>query len=227
MNNNFDDALTKVSLHILKFVKNNKIIALGSGHASATFAETLSMFVRKNRIKIKAVPTSSQIKMVVEKNNYIQLIESDNLDEVDIMFDGADQIDKEKNLVKGRGGALLMENILMNMSKNVIIIADESKFVNKINIDIPIEIHKSARSYIMKKLIGINGKPTLRTNNKRYPIITENGNMIIDCGFGIIEKPQILLNKMINIPGVLEVGIFKRKPDIIYKANLDGSFNIL
>ena len=227
MNNNFDDALTKVSLHILKFIKNDKIIALGSGHASATFAETLSVFVRKNRIKIKVVPTSSQIKMVVEKNDCIQLIESDNLDEVDVMFDGADQIDSEKNLVKGGGGALLMENILMNMSKNVIIIADESKFSNKIDIGIPIEIHKSARSYITKKLMVMNGKPILRTNIKKYPIITENGNMIIDCNFGIIEKPQILLNKIMTIPGVLEVGIFKKKPDIIYKANLDGSFNIL
>ncbi len=227
MNNGFDDALTNVSNDILKFIKNGKIIALGSGHASSIFAKTLSMFVKTNKIKIKAVPTSSQIKMVVEQNNYIQLIESDHLDEVDVMFDGADQIDKERNLVKGGGGALLKENILMNMSKNVIIMADESKFVNKMDISIPIEIHNSARSYITKKLIKINGKASLRIASKGYPIITENGNMIIDCDFGTIRKPQILLKKIMKIAGVLEVGIFQRKPDIIYKANLDGSFNIL
>lgn len=227
MNNSFVDALTNISKDALKFITNDSIIALGSGNATTIFTKTLSKFVNTNKIRIKIIPTSLQIKLIIEKNPDVQLMESSYLNEVDIMFDGADQIDSQKNLVKGGGGALLRENILMNMAKKVVVIADSSKFVNKLNTNIPIEIHQSAREYVIKKLIEIKGAPLLRVAAKGYPIITENGNIIIDCNFDEIDNPQKLSKEIISIAGVLEVGIFKKKPDVIYKANLDGSFDIL
>ncbi|MCY3976431.1 MAG: ribose 5-phosphate isomerase A [Thaumarchaeota archaeon] len=227
MNNSFVDALTNISKDALKFITNDSIIALGSGNAATIFTKTLSKFVNTSKIRIKIIPTSLQIKLIIEKNPEAQLMESSYLNEVDIMFDGADQIDSQKNLVKGGGGALLRENILMNMAKKVIIIADSSKFVNKLNTNIPIEIHQSAREYVIKKLIEIKGAPLLRVAAKGYPVITENGNIIIDCNFDEIDNPQKLSKEIISIAGVLEVGIFKKKPDVIYKANLDGSFDIL
>ncbi|MCY3854535.1 MAG: ribose 5-phosphate isomerase A [Thaumarchaeota archaeon] len=227
MNNSFVDALTNISKDALKFITNDSIIALGSGNAATIFTKTLSKFVNTSKIRIKIIPTSLQIKLIIEKNPEAHLMESSYLNEVDIMFDGADQIDSQKNLVKGGGGALLRENILMNMAKKVIIIADSSKFVNKLNTNIPIEIHQSAREYVIKKLIEIKGAPLLRVAAKGYPVITENGNIIIDCNFDEIDNPQKLSKEIISIAGVLEVGIFKKKPDVIYKANLDGSFDIL
>ena len=143
------------------------------------------------------------------------------------MFDGADQIDKNKFLIKGGGGALLKENILISAAKKVVIMADKSKFVKNLNRTVPVEIHPSSRKIITDSIVKIGGKFTLRLLDRGYPFITENGNLILDCDFGIIKNPKSLQQKISNMPGVLEVGIFTRIPDIIYKAKSNGKFDIL
>ncbi len=105
--------------------------------------------------------------------------------------------------------------------------ADKSKFVKDFNKTIPVEIHPSSRKIITTKIIKISGKSTLRTLKRGYPFVTENGNLILDCDFGTIKNPKSLQEKISNMPGVLEVGIFTRKPDIIYKAKTNGKFEIL
>lgn len=219
-------SLKSIANNALQFIKDDDIIGLGSGYAATVFVRKLSTFLEKKNIVINGVTTSLQIKLIAENTN-IQLIESDVLDSIDIMFDGADQIDKKKNLIKGGGGALLRENIINNMSKKVIIIADESKFVDNLCTNIPIEIHPISRNFVIKSLIKLGGNPKIRIWKKGYPIITENGNIIIDCSFGKIKEPKKLANKLINIPGVFENGIFTRKPDVIYKAYFNGDFDIL
>ena len=167
-----------------------------------------------------------QIKLIAEKGG-LELIDADQIDKIDLVFDGADQIDKNKFLIKGGGGALLKENILISAAKKVIIMADSSKFVKDFNRTIPIEVQTSARQIVWKKIEKIDGKPELRTLDRGYPFFTENSNIILDCGFGVIKNPKILQQKLLNIPGVIEVGIFTRKPDIIYKAKANGKFEIL
>ena len=139
----------------------------------------------------------------------------------------ADQIDKNKFLIKGGGGALLKENILISAAKKVIIMADSSKFVKNFNSTIPIEVQPSARQIVWKKIGKIEGKPELRTLDRGYPFFTENSNIILDCDFGVIKNPKILQQNIINVPGLIEAGIFTRKPDIIYKAKANGKFEIL
>ena len=143
------------------------------------------------------------------------------------MFDGADQIDKNKFLIKGGGGALLKENILISAAKKVIIMADKTKFVTNFNRSVPIEIHPLARSIVSKKISEIGGKPDLRSLDRGYPFVTENGNFILDSSFGTIKNPKTLRQKILNISGVLEVGIFTRKPDVIYRAKANGKFDVL
>ena len=222
----FDNAIKALSVDALKFVKNDYVIGLGSGRAASTFVKTLSKFVKTKKIDIKCIPTSMQIKLIAEKGG-LRLIDADQIDKIDAVFDGADQIDKNKFLIKGGGGALLKENILISAAKKVIIMADKSKFVTNFNRTVPIEVHPSARKIITKNILKIGGVPTLRVLERGYPFLTENGNVILDCDFGIIKNPKILQQKMLNMPGVLEVGIFTRKPDIIYKAKTNGKFDIL
>jgi len=167
-----------------------------------------------------------QIKIIAEKGG-LQLIEPDQIDKIDLVFDGADQIDKNKFLIKGGGGALLKENILISAAKKVIIMADSTKFVKNFNRTVPIEVQPLARQIVWKKIEKLGGKPELRTLDRGYPFFTENSNIILDCGFGVIKNPKILQQKLLNIPGVIEVGIFTRKPDIIYKAKANGKFEIL
>ena len=167
-----------------------------------------------------------QIKIIAETGG-LQLIEPDQIDKIDLVFDGADQIDKNKFLIKGGGGALLKENILISAAKKVIIMADSTKFVKNFNRTVPIEVQPLARQIVWKKIEKLGGKPELRTLDRGYPFFTENSNIILDCGFGVIKNPKILQQKLLNIPGVIEVGIFTRKPDIIYKAKANGKFEIL
>ena len=221
----YDDAIKALSNDALKLVKNHQTIGLGSGRAATAFVKSLSLFVKKKKLNVKCIPTSLQIKLEAEKGK-LHLMDT-VLDKIDIVFDGADQIDRVKNLIKGGGGALLRENILINAAKKVVIMADESKFVTNFNRNVPVEVHPLARSTVTKHISKIGGKSTIRTLDRGYPFITENGNIILDCNFGVIKKPKILQEKIKKISGILEVGIFTRKPDIIYKARSNGKFDII
>ena len=222
----FDDAIKALSLDALKNVKDGYVLGLGSGRAATVLVKLLSKYIKTKKISVKCVPTSMQIKLIAEKGG-LQLIDADQIDKIDLVFDGADQIDKNKFLIKGGGGALLRENILISAAKKVIIIADNSKFVKDFNRTVPIEIHPLARQIIWKKIEKIGGKPELRILDRGYPFFTENSNIILDCDFGVIKNPKALQQKLLNIAGVIEVGIFTRKPDIIYKAKANGKFEIL
>ncbi len=222
----YDNAIKALSIDALKLIRNNFVVGLGSGRAATALVKSLSNYVKSKNFDIKCVPTSMQIKLIAEKGG-LSLIDIDQIDKLDIVFDGADQIDKNKFLIKGGGGALLKENILISAAKRVVIMADKSKFVKDFNRTIPVEIHPSSRKIITTKIIKISGKPTLRTLKRGYPFVTENGNLILDCDFGTIKNPKSLQEKISNMPGVLEVGIFTRKPDIIYKAKTNGKFEIL
>ena len=221
-----DDAIKALSSDTLKLIKDGYVLGLGSGRAATALVRSLSLYLKENNIKVKVVPTSLQIKMEAEKGG-IPIIEADQIEHIDVVFDGADQIDEEKNMIKGGGGALLREKILINIAKKVVIIADESKFVKKLNRSVPIEVHAFARNTAAKHIHDYGGKPVLRTIERGYPFVTENGNIILDCDFGEIPKPNELAEKIIQIPGVIEVGIFTRKPDVIYKAKENGKFDVL
>jgi ribose 5-phosphate isomerase A len=220
-----DDAIKALSSQALKMVKDNHIIGLGSGRAATAIVRTLSKHLKKNGLSIKAIPTSLQIKMEAEKGG-ISVIEPDQIDHIDLVFDGADQIDAKGNMIKGGGGALLREKILISIAKKVVIIVDESKFAKKLDRSVPVEVHQFARNIAAIKIRKYGGKPHLRLLDRGYPFVTENGNIIFDCEFGEISKPNELARKIIEIPGVIEVGIFS-KPDIIYKIKENGKFEIL
>ena len=222
----FGDAISALSTDALKFVKDGYVLGLGSGRAATAFVRVLTFFIKTKKIDVKGVPTSLQIKLVAEKGR-IPLLDADQVDHIDVVFDGADQIDSQKNLLKGGGGALLKENILINSAKKVVIMADTTKFVKYLNRSVPVEVHPMARNLVSKSIAKLGGKPVLRTLDRGYPFVTENGNIILDCNFGIIKNPKTLAQKIIQLAGVMEVGIFTRKPDVIYKAKTNGKFEII
>lgn len=222
----FDDAIEALSIDALKFVKDGFIIGLGSGRASTALVKSLALLIKTKNYKITGVPTSLQIKMIAEKLG-IPLIEADQVDHIDIVFDGADQIDSQRFVIKGGGGALLRENILFSLAKKVIIMADKSKFVKNFTRAVPVEVHPLARNTVTNAINKLGGNTELRLLDKGYPFFTENGNIILDCDFGIIKNPKPLSQKIKQITGVMESGIFIKKPDIIYKANTGGKFDTI
>lgn len=222
----YDDAISALSKDALKFVKDDSVLGLGSGRAATAFVKELGQHIKKKKITVKAVPTSLQIKLVAEQNG-IHIISADQVQKIDVVFDGADQIDSQRNLIKGGGGALLRENILISSAKKVVIMADAAKFVKHFDRSVPVEVHPFARSMVKKFIEKLGGKPHLRTIERGYPFITENGNIIYDCDFGTIKSPKTLAAKIKQIAGVVEVGIFVRRPDVIYKAREGGKFDIV
>ena len=175
---------------------------------------------------MRGVATSLQIKTAAEDGG-IALVETDQVEEVDVAFDGADQIDSAKNLVKGGGGALLRENIVISMAGRVVIMADQTKFVPEITRAVPVEVHPHARRAAARTMTLMGGAPALRTLDRGYPFFTESGNIILDCDFGTIKEPKLLAEKIIRIAGVMEVGLFTRRPDVVYRARADGGFDVM
>jgi ribose 5-phosphate isomerase A len=225
--NSKSPSLTSQSIELLvkdavkRYVKDNQVIGLGSGSTIALLVKEMARLENKNTLKF--IVTSLQIKTEAE-NSGLEIVDENQIPEIDIVFDGADQIDSQYNMIKGGGGALLKEKILISAAKKVIIIADSTKFVETFNRPVPIEVHPFARSAVSKKLKEISSQVQLRILEKGYPFITENGNIIFDTTFTSITDVSKKETELKSIPGVLEVGFFTRRADIYYKAKNDGNF---
>jgi ribose 5-phosphate isomerase A len=203
-----------------KLAEGASVVGLGSGSTAAFIVRELAGLKDE---RMEFVPTSLQIKIEAEKNG-LGIADEIRIPEIDIVFDGADQIDKDFYMIKGGGGALLREKILISSAKKVVILADETKFVSQFSRSVPIEVHPMARSSAFKRLSELGGKPALRVLDKGYPFITENGNIVLDTTFPSIDRPPAKEIELKAIPGVMEVGIFTRKADVYYRAKHDGAF---
>ena len=222
-------SLIKSALHksakdaVKRFVTTNQVVGLGSGSTMTILVRELANLPYKRSVEF--VTTSIQIKIEAEKVG-LKIADESNFVDIDVVFDGADQIDSDFNMIKGGGGALLREKVLISAANKVVILADDTKFVKRLTQPVPIEIHKFARSFLLKRLREIGGSPKLRTMDKGYPYVTENGNIVLDTSFNSIGNVRNKEIELKNIPGVLEVGLFTRA-NIYYKAKNDGSFEII
>lgn len=211
---------------VAQFVKAGQVVGLGSGSTAAIIVREMSSLSFKETLQ--CVPTSLQIKVEAEKSG-LRFADESRIPDIDVVFDGADQIDSVYNMVKGGGGALLREKILISSAKKVVIAADASKFVYELSRPVPVEVHPMARAAAAKKLEKAGGRPVLRTLDKGYPFVTENGNVILDTAFGPIPKDEVRAAeiKLKSIAGVMEVGLFTRTADVYYRAKPDGSFETI
>ena len=221
----YEDSIRAVAVDALRGVSDGQTLGLGSGRAAAALVRELGRMVEQGGLSVRGVPTSLQIRAVAEEAG-LALVDSGSVSRIDMVFDGADQIDGDGYLIKGGGGALLMENILAGMADRVVIMADETKFVGKLCTAIPVEVHPAARGSVSERIKRMGASPQIRVLDRGYPVFTENGNIVLDCSFGTVDDPPMLAASLRQVPGVLEVGIFDR-PDVIYKAGKAGRFDIL
>ncbi len=220
-------AIAGVAKEIAKRISDGMVLGLGSGSTVAALIEELSPLVMAKPKKIRGVPTSTQIEMVAERNG-ISLIPFAG--SVDLVVDGADQVDSDLNLIKGGGGALMKEKVVMSSAKEVAIVASADKFSSKLcerGAKIPVEVVPMARESAKVKLSMLGGVPEERLLPKGYPFYTENGNLIIDTMFEPLDDPRSFEIKLKAVPGVVEVGIFTQKPISVFKLNPGGSFDLL
>ena len=212
-------AKQKAALEAVKHVKDGFIAGLGSGSTAAFAIEAIGERIKHEKLRVMGIPTSYQAFLLAVECG-IPITTLDEHPQIDVTIDGADQITPELFLIKGMGAALAREKIVAAASKINIIIADEKKKVKVLgenNQSVPIEVLPFAISLAKRKIIDAGGKPVLREGKgKLGPVITDNGNAILDSYFGEIAKPAELAVKLKMIPGVVETGFFVGLTDIAY-----------
>jgi ribose 5-phosphate isomerase A len=221
------DALRGVAKDLAKGITPGATLGLGSGSTVSMLLEELAPLAMAKTKSVNGVATSTQIEMAASKCG-INLVPFRG--SVDIAIDGADQVDRGLNLVKGGGGALLKEKVVMGSAKSVAIVAAENKFVKKLcdnGVRVPVEVYPMARESAKLKLSMLGGVPEERLLPKGYPYYTENGNLILDTLFEPVESPRELEVSIKSTPGVAEVGIFTFKPLRVYKLLVDGTYEVL
>ncbi len=212
-------AKQKAALEAVKHVKDGFVVGLGSGSTAAFAIEALGERIKKENLHIMGIPTSYQAFLLAIECG-IPITTLDEHPEINVTIDGADQVTPELNLIKGMGAAMAREKIVAAASKLNVIIADQNKKVKLLgenNQVVPIEVLPFAISLAKRKLVAIGGKPTVREGKgKLGPVITDNGNAILDTYFGEIKDPAELAVKVKMIPGVVETGFFIGLTDIVY-----------
>jgi ribose 5-phosphate isomerase A len=227
----FQNAARNLAKDVIKqFVKqtDNQVIGLGSGPMAAEIVREMKSSL-KNKKAIECVVTSFQIKLEAQYSG-LKIVDENQIPAIDIVFDGADEVDSNYNMIKGGGGALLKEKIVHLAAKRIVIAAESKKFVEKFTWPVPIEVSPFAISIVIKELEQkAEGRPKLRMLNEGYPYVTENGNFILDTSFDFstINDMRMKEVELKSIPGIVEVGLFTRHADIYYKANDDGSFKTI
>ncbi len=208
----------KVAEQVAAKVVNGDIIGVGSGSTSYLAVLAISQRIKKEKLNVIAIPTSIEIALTC--SNLGIPITSLYEHRPDWYFDGADEVDPDSHLIKGRGGAMFKEKLMMSASKQNFIIVDNSKLVDRLGskFPVPVEVFPAALMNVESKLkiLGAHEILLRPAQGKDGPVISENGNLILDVRFHIIEKDLEIKIKCIT--GVIESGLFQNQPAEIIVA---------
>ncbi len=199
-------------------VQSGAIVGLGTGSTTALAIEALGERLKSGDLKdIKGIPTSFQA-IVLARQFGIPLVTLDEVDHIDVAIDGADEVDPQKNLIKGGGAAHTQEKIVDSLADQFIVVVDGTKLVEHLGSTflLPVEVIPMAVTPVMRAIAKLGGKPELRMGIKKAgPVVTDQGNLVIDVKFDRIDDPAALELTLNNIPGVLENGLFVNVADVV------------
>ena len=207
-------------------VRSGMVVGLGTGSTVYYAVLKLGAMVREG-LDIIGIPTSAGTEKIATAQQ-IPLATLASHPSLDLTIDGADEVDKDLNLIKGGGAALVREKIIANASKEILIVVDESKVSRVLGttFPLPVEIVRFGWEATQTEVNRICGKSTLRLapdqDGNQSPLITDNGNYILDCHFDGIPAPEGVELQLNNIPGVVENGIFVNRADKIIIGTPSG-----
>jgi ribose 5-phosphate isomerase A len=207
-------------------IQNGMILGLGSGSTAALMIEALAIKIKSGEIKdVVGVTTSFQGEVLASELG-IPLKSLSSVSGIDLAIDGADEVDPKFQLIKGGGACHVQEKLVAALAKKFIVVVDSTKLVKKLNLDfkLPVEVLPSAWRQVQKKLHDLGGKGNLRMAQKKAgPIVTDQGNLILDLSFvNGIEQPELLESQINNIPGVLENGLFVNLTDQVLVGKVEN-----
>ncbi|ACS34283.1 ribose-5-phosphate isomerase RpiA [Thermococcus gammatolerans] len=213
-----------VAREALSFVDDDMVIGLGTGSTTAYFIKFLGELIKEEELEVYGIPTSHQSRLLAIESG-VPVVSLDEADAIDIAVDGADEVDPALNLIKGRGAALTMEKIIEYRAGTFIVLVDESKLVKRLGekMPVPIEVIPAAWRAIAEELEVFNARAELRMAVKKDgPVITDNGNFILDARFERIDDPLDMEIELNTIPGVVENGIFADIADVVLVGTREG-----
>jgi ribose 5-phosphate isomerase A len=202
-------------------VESGMVVGLGTGSTVAWTIKRLGARVLDEGLDFLGVPTSYQAENLAIASG-IKLTTLNQHPDLDLAIDGADQVDFNLFVIKGGGAAHTREKVVACSARKFVLVADESKFAEHLNHSVPVEVLPFAARLAQRRLKELGGVPVLRLGKmKDGPVITDNGNFVMDVDFGTIEDPASLAARLSGIPGALEHGIFDNL-DELYLARKDG-----
>jgi len=208
-------------------VEDGFVVGLGTGSTTAHAIRALGRAV-DDGLEIRGIPTSFQSRRLALEVG-IPLTDLDAVDGVDIAIDGADQVVDEPDtaahgaLIKGGGAAHAREKLVDSAADRFLVVADPSKLTEQLERSVPVEVLPDAHTLAADRVRELGGEPTLRdAERKDGPVVTDNGNLVLDCAFGRIDDPDRLATQLSAIPGVVEHGLFVGLADVAYVGREDG-----
>ncbi|HXW61458.1 MAG TPA: ribose-5-phosphate isomerase RpiA [Candidatus Acidoferrales bacterium] len=193
-----------------RLVEDGMVLGLGTGSTAAYFVSALGRRLAEDGLRITGVPTSEQT-ATQARSLRIPLTSFAEHVVLDLTIDGADEVENSTLfLIKGHGGALLREKIVATASKRLVIVADESKLVERLGslMALPVEVVRFGWQATAGRLTELGGNPSLRLGVDHKPFLTDGGNYIMDCAFGPIANPKEVAHHLDHVVGAIEHGLF-------------------
>ncbi len=194
----------------IKHVKNGMVLGLGTGSTTRSFIDALGEWVKAGG-EVQGVATSNETVEQAKRLN-IPLLSLEEAPHIDLVIDGIDQIDPRFRVLKGGGGALFREKVVALMSREILYLADASKFVHHLTGPLPVEIDAFARPYVERYLWDKQLDVTLREHDGK-PFVTDGGHLILDVDLERVQDVRHFAQELKSLTGVLETGYFERQPD--------------
>ncbi len=207
------------------FVKSGMKVGLGTGSTTALALEELGRRIREEGLSIVGTPTSSSASLLARQFG-IRVAGLDELGRLDIALDGADEVDPNLDLIKGRGAAQTREKIVASQAARFLVLVDDSKMVESLGtkMPVPVEIVPMAVSAVSSRIEALGGRPELRMGQKKDgPVVSDQGFWVIDAHFGLIDDPHGLDRELLSIPGVLDHGLFLGMATDVFVGSSDGT----
>ena len=211
----------------LEFIQPNQVLGLGTGRAAADFIRALGVEVA-NGLSVRGVPTS-KASAELARSLGIPLVSLDDVDVIDVAFDGSDEVDPNLDLIKGRGGALVREKIVAAASKKFVVLVGEDKLVATLGERgaLPVEVVPFALGFCRRKLVALGCDPEPRKAADGSLYITDNGNPILDCHIHALDDPAGLERSILALPGVVDTGLFLGMADVVIVGDDGASARVL
>lgn len=217
-----ETAKNRAGTKAAEFVDDGMVVGLGTGSTAAYAIRELGQAV-DDGLDIHGIPTSFQAREEAKRAG-IPLCSLGDTDQVDIAIDGADQV-AGMDLIKGGGAAHAREKIVSSIARTMVVVVDESKLAASLERPVPVEIIPAARGAVTRGVREVGGDADVQLREspgKDGPVVTDNGNLIMDCDFGELTTPSSLAKSLSQIPGIVEHGLFIDVADTILVGNESG-----